>query len=234
EGLPPLNEVRPTWNRYTPLRTERARRSALVEIDALVAVWLGIDIEALITIYQVAFPVLNRYEKITWFDANGWKLAGYHRTYGQIQQKASYDELLAYNEDPAKNPPPDGYTPPFYKADRVAEYRQAHAVFSEGCGRREGRVTCGEADAGGGRAEDEPHAGRPRRFRTAETVFSKPLPAMPGTRCGPPAEAGTRLPSEDASDCNAVRCSAQYHAWPFRGWDRLCGTRALSCESRRT
>ena len=69
---------------------------------------------------------------------------------------------------------------------------------------------------------------RPRRFRTAETVFSKPLPAMPGTRCGPPAEAGTRLPSEDASDCNAVRCSAQYHAWPFRGSDRLCGTRALS------
>ena len=71
-------------------------------------------------------------------------------------------------------------------------------------------------------------SGRPRRFRTAETVFSKLLPAMPGTRCGPPAEAGTRLPSEDASDCNAVRCSAQYHAWPFRGWDRPCGTRALS------
>ena len=35
------------------------------------------------------------------------------------------------NEDPAENPPPDGYTPPFYRADRVAEYRQAHAVFSE-------------------------------------------------------------------------------------------------------
>src|SRR5271169_2814672 len=70
--------------------------------------------------------------------------------------------------------------------------------------------------------------GKPRRFRTAETVFSKPLPAMPGTRCGPPAEAGTRLPSEDASDCNAVRCIAQYHAWPFRGSDRLCGARALS------
>ena len=70
--------------------------------------------------------------------------------------------------------------------------------------------------------------GRPRRFRTAEIVFSKPLPAMRGTRCGPPAEAGTRLPSEDVSDCNAVRCSVQYHAWPFRGWGRLCGTRALS------
>jgi hypothetical protein len=130
-GLPALESVGPTWNRDTPLRTERARRSALVEIDALVAVWLGMDVEALIAIYQAAFPVLNRYEEITWFDANGWKLAGYHRTYGQIQQKTSYDEFLAYNEDPAGNPPPDGYTPPFYKADRIAEYRQAHAVFSE-------------------------------------------------------------------------------------------------------
>ena len=35
----------------------------------------------------------------------------------------------------------------------------------------------------------------------------KPLPAIPGTHCGPPAEAGTRSPSGDASDCNAVRCS---------------------------
>jgi hypothetical protein len=131
DGLPPLAEVSPVWDRGTPLRSERARRTALVEIDALVAVWLGMDVDALIAIYQAAFPVLNRYEEITWFDANGWKLAGYHRTYGQIQQKTSYDEFLAYTEDPAKNPPPDGYTPPFYKANRIAEYQHAHAVFSE-------------------------------------------------------------------------------------------------------
>lgn len=56
----------------------------------------------------------------------------------------------------------------------------------------------------------------------------KPLPAIPGTHCGPPAEAGTRSPSGDASDCNAVRCSVQYHAWPFRESDRLCGTRVPS------
>ena len=58
--------------------------------------------------------------------------------------------------------------------------------------------------------------------------FLKPLPAIPGTRCGPPAEAGTRSPSVDASDCSAVRCSVQYHAWPFRESDRPCGTRAPS------
>jgi hypothetical protein len=72
DGLPPLAEVSPTWAADTPLRTERARRSALVEIDALVAVWLGMDVDALIAIYRAAFPVLNRYEEITWFDANGW------------------------------------------------------------------------------------------------------------------------------------------------------------------
>ena len=131
EGLPPLGEVGPTWERDTPLRNERARRSALVEIDALVAVWLGMDAEALIAIYRAAFPVLNRYEDITWFSANGWKLAGYHRTFGQIQQKNSYEELLAYNQSGGKTPVPEGYTAPFYKADREAEYWQAHAVFTE-------------------------------------------------------------------------------------------------------
>ena len=131
EGLPSLAEIGQTWERSTPLRTERARRSALVEIDALVAVWLGMDADALIAIYRAAFPVLNRYEEITWFDANGWKLTDYHRAFGQIQQKTSYDELLAYNESGGTAPPPDGYTPPFYKAEREAEYRKAHAVFSE-------------------------------------------------------------------------------------------------------
>jgi len=131
EGLPPLAEIGQTWDHSTPLRTERARRSALVEIDALVAVWLGMDMDALIAIYRAAFPVLNRYEETTWFDANGWKLTGYHRTFGQIQQRNSYNELLAYNESRGTAPPPDGYTPPFYKANREAEYRQAHAVFSE-------------------------------------------------------------------------------------------------------
>jgi len=80
--------------------------------------------------YNARFPVLNRFEETMWFDANGWKLTGYHRTYGQIQQKASYDELLAYIESGGKTPVPDGYTAPFYKADREAEYRRAHAEFT--------------------------------------------------------------------------------------------------------
>jgi hypothetical protein len=52
-----------------------------------------------------------------------------------------------------------------------------------------------------------------------------PLPAMLGTRCGPPAEAGIHSPHEDASDFNAVRCSVQYHACLFLGPDWPYGIR---------
>lgn len=138
--LAPLEAVGPTWNRDTPLRTERARRSPLVEIDALAAVWLGMDVEALIAIYQAAFPVLNRYKDITWFDGCGWKIAGYHRTFGQIQKKGDYEEMLDYVESGGTTKFPDGYTAPFYKADRIAEYRQAHSAFAARITRRDPRI----------------------------------------------------------------------------------------------
>jgi hypothetical protein len=130
EDALPLEAAGPIWKQDTPLRTERARRAALVEIDALVAVWLGMDVDALIAMYNARFPVLNRFEETMWFDAKGYKLAGNHRTIGQIQRRESWEQFHTYNEDPDKNPPPDGYTAPFYKADRIAEYRQAHAAFS--------------------------------------------------------------------------------------------------------
>ena len=131
DGLPPLITTGPVWEYNTPLRTERARRAALVEIDALVAVWFSMDVDALIAMYNARFPVMNRFEETMWFDAKGSKLAGNHRTIGQYQQRDSWEQFQAYLENPEKNPVPDGYTAPFYKADRTAEYRQAHAAFTE-------------------------------------------------------------------------------------------------------
>jgi hypothetical protein len=118
-----------TWN--TPLRTEYARRAALVEIDALVAVWLGFEIDEFLAAYESRFGVLAGYEEEMYFDANGRKLAANHNAYGLGQTKEYWKQFESYLEDPAANPPPDGYTAPFYKADRISEYRQAHAVFSE-------------------------------------------------------------------------------------------------------
>ncbi|WP_217166971.1 hypothetical protein [Streptomyces sp. AC512_CC834] len=130
-GLHPLHDVTPDWRPDTPLRTERARRAALVEIDALVAVWLGMDAEALIAAYRGRFPVLQKYEAVTWFDAEGWKLAGNARTIGQRQTKETWGQFQAYLADPDNTPAPDGYTAPFHKADRETEMRAAHAYFQK-------------------------------------------------------------------------------------------------------
>jgi hypothetical protein len=128
--IAPLGDIGPTWERASPLRTEYERRAALVEIDALVAVWLGITEEQLEAIYPARYPVLGDYEDVTWFDAAGRKIAGNWNTFGTGQTKEHWQQFQAYLEDPVKNLPPDGYTPPFYKADRIGEYRQAHAAFS--------------------------------------------------------------------------------------------------------
>lgn len=130
-GLSPLNEVNHEWAADSPLRTERARRSALVEIDALVAVWLGMDADALVAAYRGRFPVLQKYEAVTWFDADGWKLAGNARTIGQRQTKETWKQFEAYLAAPDTARVPEGYTKPFHKADREAEMREAHAVFQE-------------------------------------------------------------------------------------------------------
>ncbi|WP_327045482.1 hypothetical protein OG320_27920 [Microbispora sp. NBC_01189] len=94
-GLPALDVVGPVWERDTPLRTERARRAALVELDALVALMLGIDAEELIALYRLRFPQLLTYESGMWFDANGRKIAENFNVYGQGQTKEHFQQFMA-------------------------------------------------------------------------------------------------------------------------------------------
>ncbi|KJV03886.1 Eco57I restriction-modification methylase domain-containing protein [Rhodococcus sp. PML026] len=127
------------WSMATPLRTEFERRAALVEIDALAALMLGLSADHLALMFRAQFPVLQKYEYEMYFDAQGRKIAKDHHAQGVKQQKDDYKLLQAHLDgedcgdllDRYKPFAADGThdEPYFYKPDREAEMRMAYAEF---------------------------------------------------------------------------------------------------------
>ncbi len=66
-----FSNLTPHWQRNVALRSERIRRQALVEIDVLVAMAFGFTLDELLAMYRIQFPIIQKYENDTWYDAKG-------------------------------------------------------------------------------------------------------------------------------------------------------------------
>ena len=126
-----LGDVSSTWTPVSPLRLAADRYQAQVEIDALVALSLGITADELCTVYRTQFPVLYGYDQgrgqgARWYDANGRLVPGdVLKAWEKLGDTASPEDLTATNAQ--------GYTyeyvPPFITLDREEDMRTAYAEF---------------------------------------------------------------------------------------------------------
>ncbi|KAB2587420.1 restriction endonuclease subunit M [Rhodococcus erythropolis] len=117
-----IGAVHPKWGWATPLRRAIDRRQALIEIDAIVAVMLGITADELLTIYRTQFPVLQKYERDALYDVTGrqlpGKLASEYRKKGFLKAADLTVDGVTYQE-------------PFVGVDREHDMTLAHKHFSD-------------------------------------------------------------------------------------------------------
>ncbi|MEU8020961.1 class I SAM-dependent DNA methyltransferase [Micromonospora haikouensis] len=123
----PLGDVGPEWSAETPLRIAADRRQALVEIDALVALMLGLTADELCTIYRTQFAVLSGYDRnVYYYDVNGRLVPN-----SVLSVWRKKGDRITEEERTATNQAGNTYTYelPFVTLDREADMRQAYAHF---------------------------------------------------------------------------------------------------------
>lgn len=155
--LKPFDTLKSTWEWATPLRNYFERRQALVEIDVIAAMALGLSLEDLEMIYNIQFPVLQQNENDTWYDAEGkivftcskgltgvgldrpaWNaMRGEEITNekGVVTGYKGAESTYLHTIDPAKSELYGGqqqtFIAPYTKCDRIEDYRTAWAYFEK-------------------------------------------------------------------------------------------------------
>ncbi len=140
--LKAFDTLTPDWQWATPLRNYYERRQALIEIDVITAMALGLSLEELILIYNVQFPVLQQNEDDTWYDQKGnivftcsKGLAGVgldRKEWNEIRNmKAGETYVHTITKSELYKGQEVTYYAPFDKCDRVEDYKEAWAHFEE-------------------------------------------------------------------------------------------------------
>ena len=141
-----------TWDRTAGLRTEFARRMALVEIDVLVAQALSLTLDQLIEIYRIYFPVLQENEAGTWYDQNGrivWTCSmglpgvGWLDENGKSPGRSAWEKIMKAPpseltctaiDDTMPSGPRDvirHFVGPFTRCDRIEDYKRTWTHFEK-------------------------------------------------------------------------------------------------------
>jgi len=127
------------WSEHAPLRTPYSRRQALIELDVLAALSLRMTLEELQLIYRVQFPVLQQYERETYYDRRGKMVftvsMGFsgarldRKEWEQIKDAKAGERLPEWAVDAG-----GAFEPPFDRCDREEDMAQAYAYFKERLG----------------------------------------------------------------------------------------------------
>ena len=134
------------WSPDSALRGDYERRYALVEIDVLTAMAIGLSLEQLCTLYRAQFPVLKMYEDDTWYDANGRIVFTNNRSLTGVGVDRKTWENVVRNlpagksyfhtilDDTVQGGPVERtieYVAPFDRCDREQDYETAWKFFEE-------------------------------------------------------------------------------------------------------
>lgn len=147
--LKPFSRLKPDWDMNTPLRNHFERRQALVEIDVIASMALGLSLNDLELMYRIQFPVLQQKEADTWYDANGKivftcskGLTGvgvdrpvWDKIRVEAEKAIAEGRPYEYEHTIEKSELYHGqkvtYVAPFDHPDRIADYRRAWDHFSK-------------------------------------------------------------------------------------------------------
>ncbi len=158
--LKPFDQLHEDWAWDIPLRNYFERRQALVEIDVIAAMALGLTLEDLEMIYTIQFPVLQQNEADTWYDQKGnivftcskgltgvgldrkrnakTGMLGWEDIRGEQIDENTYagtSPTHTHTIDPKKSELYGGqqvtYYAPYTKCNRIEDYRRAWAHFEK-------------------------------------------------------------------------------------------------------